>query len=42
MTMEIYEILHKNYVKNPYRMLNKKDYMRQILKTVCFNLINNI
>ena len=41
-TTETYETLHKNYVKNPYRMSNKKDYMRQILKTVCFNLINNI
>jgi hypothetical protein len=37
MTTETYETLHKNYVKKPYRMSNKKDYMSQIVKTVCFN-----
>ena len=34
-TTETYETLHKNYVKRPYRMSNKKDYMKQILRTVC-------
>ncbi|RIB13987.1 hypothetical protein C2G38_2196350 [Gigaspora rosea] len=34
MTTETYETLHKNYVKIPYCMSNKKDYMKQILKTV--------
>jgi len=37
MTTETYETLHKYYVKNPYRMSNKKNYMKQILKTVSFN-----
>ena len=39
MTAETYETLHKSYVKNPYRMSNKKDYMKQILKTVSRNYI---
>jgi hypothetical protein len=34
MTTETYETLHKTYVKNPYRMSNKKDFMKQIIKTV--------
>ena len=33
-TMETYETLHKTYVKNPYRMSNKKEYMKQIINTV--------
>jgi hypothetical protein len=36
MTTETYETLHKDYVKIPYRMSNKKDYMKQILKTVSY------
>ena len=34
MTTETYETLHKTYVKNPYRMSNKKEYMKQIINTV--------
>ena len=34
MTTETYETLHKSYVKGPYRMSNKKGYMKQILRTV--------
>jgi len=34
MTTETYETLHKDYVKIPYRMSNKKDYMKQILNAV--------
>ena len=41
MTTETYESLHKNYVKEPYRMSNKKDYMKQILKTVVIIIPNN-
>jgi len=33
-TTDIYETLHKTYVKNSYRMSNKKDFMKQIVKTV--------
>jgi len=36
MTTETYETLHKDYVKIPYRMSNKKDYMKQILNAVRF------
>jgi hypothetical protein len=36
MTTEPYETLHKDYVKIPYRMSNKKDYMKQILNAVRF------
>ena len=35
MSTKTYETLHKDYVKIPYRMSNKKDYMKQILNTVC-------
>ena len=41
MTTETYEFIHKNYVKEPYRMSNKKDYMKQILKTVGIIILNN-
>ena len=34
MMTETYETLHKTYVKNPYRMSNKKDFMKQIVKIV--------
>ena len=36
MSTETYETLHKSNVKNPYRMTNKKDYVPQMLKTVCY------
>ena len=36
MSTETYETLHKS--KNPYRMTNKKQYIPQMLKTVCCNL----
>ncbi len=39
MTTETYETLHKNYVKKPYRMSNKKDFMKQIVKTVSIDLL---
>ena len=38
MSTETYETLHKSNVKNPYRMTNKKQYILQMLKMVCFNL----
>ena len=34
MSTETYETLHKDNVKNPYRMTNKKDYVSQMLNTV--------
>ena len=34
MTTETYETLHKTYVKNPYRMSNKKEYIKQIINMV--------
>ena len=33
-TTEIYESLHKEYVKIPYRLSNKKDIEKQIMKIV--------
>ena len=33
-TTETYESLHKTYVKNPYRLSNKKDVVDQIMKNV--------
>ena len=33
-TIEIYETLHKDYVKIPYWMTNKIDFMKQIVKLV--------
>lgn len=38
-TTETYESLHKEYIKIPYRLSNKKDVEIQIMKTVSFNLI---
>ena len=35
-TTKTYETLHKDYVKIPYRISNKKDYMKQILNAVHF------
>ena len=36
MSTETYETLHKNNVKNPYRMTNKRNYVPQMLNTVCY------
>src|SRR5215471_3977151 len=36
MSTETYETLHKISVKIPYRTTNKKDYVPQMLKTVCY------
>jgi hypothetical protein len=36
-TTETYESLHKEYVKTPYRLSNKKDIEIQIMKTVSNN-----
>ena len=33
-TTETYESLHKEYVKNPYRLSNKKSIETQIMKMV--------
>ena len=33
-TTETYESLHKTYVKNPYRLSNRKDVEKQIMQTV--------
>jgi hypothetical protein len=38
-TTETYESLHKEYVKIPYRLSNKKDIETQIMKTVSIILI---
>ena len=40
--METYESLHKEYVKTPYRLSNKKDIEIQIMKTVSNNNVYNI
>jgi len=34
-TTETYESLHKEYVKIPYRLSNKKDIEVQLIKIVC-------
>ena len=34
LTTETYETLHKNWVKNPYRMTNKKNILDQMFKMV--------
>ncbi|RGB26279.1 hypothetical protein C1646_770629 [Rhizophagus diaphanus] len=36
---DTYETLHKNWVKNPYRITNKKNVLDQMLKTVSFKLV---
>ena len=38
MSTETYETLHKKNVKIPYWMTNKKNYVPQMLNTVCYNL----
>ena len=39
-TTETYESLHKEYVKNPYRLSNKKDIKVQIMQTASINKLN--
>ncbi|RGB42119.1 hypothetical protein C1646_662458 [Rhizophagus diaphanus] len=34
LSTETYETLHKYYVKNPYRLLNRKDVMHQLVNAV--------
>ncbi|PKB99627.1 hypothetical protein RhiirA5_461273 [Rhizophagus irregularis] len=34
LTTKTYETLHKNWVKNPYRMTNKKNILDQMFKTI--------
>lgn len=38
-TSETYETLHKNFVKIPYRISNKKNIEMQLLQTVCIKFI---
>ena len=38
MSTETFETLHKENVKNPYRMSNKKNYIIQMIKTVNSNI----
>jgi hypothetical protein len=38
MSTETYETLHKKSVKTPYRMTNKKNYVPQMLNTVCYSI----
>jgi hypothetical protein len=40
-TTETYESLHKEYVKVPYQLSNKKDIEVQIMKIVCINIYTN-
>jgi len=35
MSTETYETLHKYNVNNPYRIKNKRNYIPQMLNTVC-------
>ena len=37
-TTETYESLHKEYVKAPYVLTNKKEIEVQIMKIVCINI----
>src|SRR2546421_3068546 len=39
MLTETYETLHKTNVKNPYRMTNKRNYVPQMLNTVCYIIL---
>lgn len=39
-TTETYESLHKEYVKNPYRLSNKKNIEVQIMQTASINKLN--
>src|SRR6266511_3877569 len=36
---ETYETLHKTNVKNSYRMINKRNYVPQMLNTVCYIIL---
>ena len=40
-TTETYESLHKEYVKVPYQLSNRKDIEVQIMKIVCINIYTN-
>ena len=40
--METYESLHKDFVKIPYRLSNKKNIEPQLLQTVCIYVIYNL
>ena len=37
-TTETYESLHKEYIKAPYVLTNKKEIEVQIMKIVCINI----
>ena len=37
MCTETYESLHKFYVKQPYRLSNKRNVTRQLIKSVCIS-----
>ncbi|POG81153.1 hypothetical protein GLOIN_2v1763779 [Rhizophagus irregularis DAOM 181602=DAOM 197198] len=41
LTTETYKTLHKNWIKNPYRMSNKKNTHNQMLKTIRRQIITN-
>jgi hypothetical protein len=41
-TTETYESLHKNFVKIPYRISNKKNVEPQILRTVSILMFINL
>ncbi|RHZ53309.1 hypothetical protein Glove_443g94 [Diversispora epigaea] len=38
-TTETYESLHKDYVKKPYKLTNKKEIEKQIMKIICRKVI---
>ncbi|RHZ79046.1 hypothetical protein Glove_152g118 [Diversispora epigaea] len=38
-TTETYESLHKDYVKKPYKLTNKKEIEKQIMKIICHKAI---
>src|SRR5436190_4866734 len=39
MLTKTYETLHKTNVKNPYQMTNKRNYVSQMLNTVCYIIL---
>ena len=40
-TSETYESLHKNYVKQPYRLSNKNNIEEQLMQAVCITILKN-
>lgn len=42
MCTETYESLHKFYVKQPYRLSNKRNVTEQLIKSVCILFLTNI